>query len=106
MKARDTVPGVPGYTQTQFRFSSTESYMVQLSCAMIQLVHVFQLPAGEGQLHIHGNKVASFPGAEEWEEKEHLVYTVCTCAQSPQNSVVTVFVRVRMYTGDIINSLH
>ena len=31
------------------------------------------------------------------EEKQFLVYTVCACASSPQNSVATVFVHIRMY---------
>ena len=48
--------------------------------------------------------LASFPGMEEGEEKERLVYTVYTYTSSPQNSVVTVFVCVHIYTGDFINS--
>ena len=35
-------------------------------------------------------------GAEEGEEKKHLVHIVCACA-------ATVFVCVRTYTGDVIN---
>ena len=45
-----------------------------------------------------GLTVALFPGVEEGEEKERLVHTVCTCSTEP---VATVFVHVRMYTGDI-----
>ena len=47
--------------------------------------------------------LALFPGAEEGEKKEHLVHTVCVGTSSPRNSVVTVFVRICMYTGDVIN---
>ena len=47
--------------------------------------------------------LALFPGAEEGEKKEHLVHTVCVGTSSPQNYVVTVFVRICMYTGDVIN---
>ena len=36
--------------------------------------------------------VASFPGLEEGEEKERLVYTVCTCTYLPRISMSTVFV--------------
>ena len=45
-----------------------------------------------------GLTVALFPGVEEGEEKERLVHTVCACTKEP---VATVFVHVRMYTGDI-----
>ena len=46
----------------------------------------------------HVISLASFPGVEEGEEKERLVHTVCTCSTEP---VATVFLHVRMYTGDI-----
>ena len=42
--------------------------------------------------------LASFQGGEG-EEKKRLVYTVCAY----QEEVATVFVRVRMYTGDIMD---
>ena len=48
-------------------------------------------------------QLASFPGAEG-EERERLVHTVCACALSPRNSVATVYVSIRTYTGDVINS--
>ena len=50
--------------------------------------------------------LASFPGVEEGEEKEHLVTLFAHALKLPQNSVVTMFIRVCTYTDDIINFLH
>ena len=47
--------------------------------------------------------LALFPGAEGREEKERLVHTVCVGTSSPWNSMVTVFVHICTYTGDVIN---